>query len=85
SQGCAGERVVLSMERERASISTHAIMDKVREMELFPVVPEEGRFTGSTRLARAMEIAQKSLSAPESWSPRGVRCSWLKPVTPRRP
>jgi len=58
------------VEHERASISTHAIMDKVREMDLFPVVPEEGRFTASTRLARAMEIAYKALSAPERARPR---------------
>jgi len=53
------------MEQERASISTHAIMDKVREMGLYPVVVAEGRFTASKRLARAMEIAYKALSAPE--------------------
>jgi hypothetical protein len=53
------------MEHERASISTHAIMDKVREMDLFPVVLAEGRFTSSKRLARAMEIAYKALTAPE--------------------
>ena len=53
------------MEHERTSTSTHAIMDKVRAMDLYPVVPEEGRFTGSRRLARAMEIAYKALSAPE--------------------
>jgi hypothetical protein len=54
------------MEQERASISTHAIMDKVREMGLYPVVVAEGRFTASKRLARAMEIAYKALSAPEA-------------------
>jgi len=53
------------MEQERTSISTHAIMDKVREMGLYPVVLAEGRFTASKRLARAMEIAYKALSAPE--------------------
>lgn len=53
------------MENERASISTHAIMDKVRELGLFPVVIAEGRFTASMRLARAMEIAYKALSASE--------------------
>jgi hypothetical protein len=53
------------MEQERASISTHAIMDKVREMDLYPVIPAEGRFTASRRLARAMEIAYKALSAPQ--------------------
>ncbi len=52
------------MEQERASISTHAIMDKVRELDLYPVVLAEGRFTASKRLARAMEIAYKALSAP---------------------
>jgi len=52
------------MEQERASISTHAIMDKVREMGLYPDVVAEGRFTASKRLARAMEIAYKALSAP---------------------
>src|SRR5207248_8479755 len=40
------ERVVLSMDHERASTSTHAIMDKVREMDLYPVVPDRK----STRL-----------------------------------
>jgi hypothetical protein len=53
------------MEHERASISTHAIMDKVRELDLFPVVIAEGRFSASKRLARAMEIAYKALSASE--------------------
>src|ERR1700730_17889826 len=53
------------MEQERASISTHAIMDKVREMGLYPVVVAEGRFTSSKRLAHAMEIAYKALSAPD--------------------
>ena len=55
----------MDMENERASISTHAIMDKVRELDLFPVVIAEGRFTASMRLARAMEIAYKALSASE--------------------
>jgi len=60
------------MEHERTSTSTHAIMDKVRAMDLYPVVPEEGRFTGSRRLARAMEIAYKALSAPERlWDGKG--------------
>ena len=54
------------MEHERASISTHAIMDKVREMGLYPVVLSEGRFTASKRLAHAMEIAYRALSAPEA-------------------
>ena len=63
------ERVVLSMDHERASTSTHAIMDKVREMDLYPVVPEEGKFTASKRLARAMEIAYLALSAPDRQSP----------------
>jgi hypothetical protein len=54
------------MEHERTGISTHAIMDKVRELDLYPVVAAEGRFTSSKRLARAMEIAYKALSAPES-------------------
>jgi hypothetical protein len=53
------------MEQERASISTHAIMDKVREMGLYPVVVAEGRFTSSKRLAHAMEIAYQALSAPD--------------------
>ena len=53
------------MDHERASISTHAIMDKVREMGLYPIVVAESRFTASTRLARAMEIAYKALSAPQ--------------------
>jgi hypothetical protein len=53
------------MDHERASISTHAIMDKVREMDLYPVVIAEGKFASSKRLARAMEIAYKALSAPE--------------------
>lgn len=53
------------MEQERASISTHAIMDKVREMDLYPVVLAEGRFTASNRLARAMEIAYMALCAPQ--------------------
>jgi hypothetical protein len=53
------------MEQERVSISTHAIMDKVREMDLFPAVLAEGRFTSSRRLAKAMEIAYKALTAPE--------------------
>ena len=53
------------MEHERASISTHAIMDKVRELDLYPFVPAEGRFTASKRLARAMEIAHKALSVPQ--------------------
>jgi hypothetical protein len=52
------------MEQERPSISTHAIMDKVREMGLYPVVAE-GRFTASKRLAQAMELAYKALSQPE--------------------
>jgi len=54
------------MEQERASISTHAIMDKVREMDLYPVVLQESRFTSSMRLARAMEIAYRALSAPQA-------------------
>jgi hypothetical protein len=40
-------------------------MDKVREMDLFPAVLAEGRFTSSRRLAKAMEIAHKALTAPE--------------------
>ena len=51
------------MEQERTSISTHAIMEKVREMGLYPVVLAEGRFTASKRLAHAMEIAYQALSA----------------------
>ena len=66
SQGRDAKRVVLNMEQERASISTHAIMDKVREMDLYPVVLAEGRFSASRRLARAMEIAYKALSAPQA-------------------
>jgi len=54
------------MDHERASISTHAIMDKVRELDLYPVVIAEGRFTASKRLARAMEIAYKALSTPQT-------------------
>ena len=54
------------MEQERTGISTHAIMDKVRELDLYPIVLAEGRFTASKRLARAMEIAHKALSAPDS-------------------
>ncbi len=53
------------MDHERASTSTHAIMDKVRELDLYPIVPEEGKFTASKRLARAMEIAYLALSAPD--------------------
>jgi hypothetical protein len=53
------------MEHERTSISTHAIMDKVREMGLYPAVLAEGRFSASKRLAEAMEIAYKALSAPD--------------------
>ena len=61
------------MEQERASISTHAIMDKVREMGLYPVVLAEGRFTSSKRLAQAMEIAYKALSASERIPAQPVR------------
>jgi hypothetical protein len=57
------------MEIERTGISTHAIMDKVRELDLYPVVLSEGRFTSSKRLARAMEIAYKALSAEGKASP----------------
>ena len=53
------------MDHERPSISTHAIMDKVREMDLYPVVLAEGRFTASRRLAQAMEIAYKALNASD--------------------
>jgi hypothetical protein len=52
------------MEQERVSISMHAIMDKVRELDLYPDVPAEGRFTSSKRLARAMELAHQALSTP---------------------
>ena len=52
------------VEQERASVSTHAIMDKVREMNLYPVVLAEGKFASSMRLARAMEIAYQALRAP---------------------
>jgi hypothetical protein len=41
-------------------------MEKVREMNLYPVVLAEGRFTASKRLARAMEIAYKALTASET-------------------
>jgi hypothetical protein len=54
------------MENERASISTHAIMDKVREMGLYPDVLAEGRFAAAKRLAHAMEIAYRALSAPQA-------------------
>jgi hypothetical protein len=63
------------MEHERASISTHAIMEKVREMGLYPVVLSEGRFSASRRLAEAMEIAYKALSASEGRVPRPARPS----------
>lgn len=53
------------MEHERPSISTHAIMDKVREMGLYPDVLAEGRFTASRRLAQAMEIAYQALCASQ--------------------
>jgi hypothetical protein len=53
------------MEHERPSISTHAIMDRVREMGLYPVVVAEGRFAASRRLAQAMELAYKALSESE--------------------
>ena len=39
-------------------------MDKVRELDLYPVVLTEGRFAASKRLARAMEIAYKALNTP---------------------
>jgi hypothetical protein len=54
------------VDQERNSVSTHAIMEKVREMNLYPVVLAEGRFTASKRLARAMEIAYKALTASET-------------------
>jgi hypothetical protein len=54
------------VEHERASVSTHAIMDKVREMNLYPVVLAEGKFASSKRLMRAMEIAYQALTAPEA-------------------
>jgi hypothetical protein len=73
SQGRDAKRVVLNMEQERASISTHAIMDKVREMGLYPVVLSEGRFTSSKRLAHAMEIAYKALCAAETHLPEPTR------------
>ncbi|HYM50846.1 MAG TPA: hypothetical protein VET65_09800 [Candidatus Limnocylindrales bacterium] len=57
------------MEHERASVSTHAIMEKVREMDLYPVVPEEGKFAASKRLARAMEIAYLAMSAADRVPP----------------
>jgi hypothetical protein len=40
-------------------------MDKVRQMDLYPVVPEEGKFAASKRLARAMEIAYLALNTPD--------------------
>jgi len=40
-------------------------MEKVRELDLYPVVLAEGRFSASKRLAAAMEIAHKALSAPQ--------------------
>jgi hypothetical protein len=43
-------------------------MDKVRELDLYPVVLAEGRFSASMRLARAMEIAYKALCASEGIS-----------------
>ena len=61
------------MEQERTSISTHAIMEKVREMGLYPVVLAEGRFTASKRLAHAMEIAYKALCASEAHVPEATR------------
>lgn len=61
------------MEQERTSISTHAIMEKVREMGLYPVVLAEGRFTASRRLAQAMEIAYKALCATEVHVPEATR------------
>jgi hypothetical protein len=57
------------MDTERTGISTHAIMDKVRELDLYPVVLSEGRFTSSKRLARAMEIAYRALSAETKIAP----------------
>jgi hypothetical protein len=54
------------MEQERVSISTHAIMDKVREMGLYPDVLAEGRFTAARRLAHAMEIAYRALSSAQA-------------------
>jgi hypothetical protein len=53
------------MEQDRTGISTHAIMEKVRELDLYPEVLAEGRFTASKRLARAMEIAHNALSVPQ--------------------
>ena len=61
------------MEQERASISTHAIMEKVREMGLYPDVLAEGRFTASRRLAKAMEIAYKALCASDVRMPEPTR------------
>jgi hypothetical protein len=58
-----GKQLYSHMDNERTSISTHAIMDKVREMELYPVVLGEGKFSASKRLARAMEIAYRALSS----------------------
>lgn len=61
------------MEHERPSLSTHVIMDKVREMGLYPVVLAEGRFTASRRLAQAMETAYKALSAQPDPNPSPSR------------
>lgn len=61
------------MEQERPSINTHAIMEKVREMGLYPVVLAEGRFSASRRLAQAMEIAYRALCAAEVHEPEPTR------------
>jgi hypothetical protein len=70
------------MENERASVSTHAIMDKVREMDLYPVVPAEGRFTSSMRLARAMKLAHNALSASEKYGTSGIPGDVKGPISP---
>jgi hypothetical protein len=78
------------MEQERTSISTHAIMEKVREMGLYPEVLAEGRFTASRRLAQAMEIAYKALSASEGHRPettstvQGVTAITISSTSPAR-
>lgn len=53
-------------------MNTHAVMDKVRQMDLYPVVPDEGKFAGSKRLARAMEIASLALSAPDRYEEKTI-------------
>jgi hypothetical protein len=73
------------MDNQRAGISTHAIMDKVREMDLYPVVAAEGRFTSSKRLAKAMEVAYAALSAAEKYATSGVPGEVEAPIGPVAP